>query len=362
MQQSTSIIAELEDAVCSGTADRRVVTLRRVTDLFLRDQERLSDEQVKVFDDVLSVLVERVENRARRELSRRLASIDNAPSEVIQTLALDEDIAVAEGVLGHSARVTTNTLVQVAQTRSQDHLFAISGRENLPETVTDVIVTRGEGRVINRLAGNSTARFSDAGYAGMVAKAEGDDGLTELLGLRVDLPVKFLRDLLQRATEAVRERLMKFAPSALRDEINRVLASIASAAKPTDSDHRDFSLTDQIVKRMLDANELDEEALAWFIRENKFGHLASALALLSGAETELIAKVLEGSRADLVLIPCRAASLNWNTVAKILSGRPGCQVINDAVLSVARQDFGKLTVPTAQRTLRFWQLHHKIEK
>ncbi|NEX00133.1 hypothetical protein DY467_25510, partial [Rhodopseudomonas sp. BR0G17] len=65
MLPHSSIISDLEDAVRSGTSDRRIMTLRRVTDLFLRDEQRLSDEQVKVFDDVLSILVTRVETRAR---------------------------------------------------------------------------------------------------------------------------------------------------------------------------------------------------------------------------------------------------------------------------------------------------------
>ena len=62
-----SIIAELEDAVRSGSSDKRVSTLRRVTDLFLHDGERLSEDQIKLFDNVLCHLVTRVENRARAD-------------------------------------------------------------------------------------------------------------------------------------------------------------------------------------------------------------------------------------------------------------------------------------------------------
>ena len=88
---------------------KRVKTLRQVTDLFLNDAERLSDEQVKVFDDVLCLLIARVETRAKAELSKRLAPLDYAPFEVIQHLAKDDEIAVAGEVLAHSSRVTTDT-------------------------------------------------------------------------------------------------------------------------------------------------------------------------------------------------------------------------------------------------------------
>ena len=205
-QPAYSIISELEDAVSGGSSAKRVSTLRRVTDLFLHDAERLSDEQVKVFDDVLCFMIARVETRARAELAKRLAPVDYAPFEVIQQLAFDDEIEVAADVLTNSSRLGTEALVKIASTKSQDHLLAISGRANLPEAVTDVIVDRGEGKVIRRLANNASARFSEAGYSGMVAHAEADEQLIEILGLRVDLPVKFLRDLLRRHA-APRKRL-----------------------------------------------------------------------------------------------------------------------------------------------------------
>src|SRR5665811_1238332 len=189
LRQPDSIIAELEDAVRSGSSEKRVDTLRQVTDLFLHDAERLSDDQVKVFDDVLCLLIARVESRARAELSTRLAPIDFAPSEVIQHLARDHEIAVAGSVLAKSSRLRTSDLVEIASTRGQDHLLAISGRTNLPEAVTDVIVDRGERKVVRNLANNGSARFSDTGYSKIVARSEADAELIEILGLRVDLPV-----------------------------------------------------------------------------------------------------------------------------------------------------------------------------
>ena len=70
MLQPVSIIAELEEAVRSGSSAKRINTLRQVTDLFLRDADRLSEDQVKVFDDVLCHLVARVETRIKAEVPR----------------------------------------------------------------------------------------------------------------------------------------------------------------------------------------------------------------------------------------------------------------------------------------------------
>jgi uncharacterized protein (DUF2336 family) len=356
-----SIIAELEDAVKSGSSERRVDTLRQVTDLFLHDGERLSEDQVKVFDDVLCLLIARVETRARAELGTRLAPLDYAPLEVIQHLARDNEITVAGDVLAKSSRLKTSDLVEIASTKGQDHLFAISGRSNLPEAVTDVIVDRGERKVIRKLANNATARFSEAGYSGIVAHAEQDDELTEILGLRIDLPLKFLRDLLQRATAAVRARLAQIAPPELQVEIRRILKVIANAAGGDSSSERDFSHAEALVKLLKEHNELNDAAIVKFAGGGKFVEIAASLAILNKVSTEMMVRLLEGPRSDLILIPCKAAGLEWPTVETILSTRPQ-QPISEPTLKLALKDYGKLSAETAQRTLRFWLVHNKIEK
>jgi uncharacterized protein (DUF2336 family) len=360
-QQENSIIAELEDAVRNGSSEKRVGTLRQVTDLFLHEGERLSDDQVKVFDDVLCILIARVESRAKAELSQRLAPLDYAPFEVIQHLARDNDIAVAGDVLANSTRLRTSDLVEIASTRGQDHLFAISGRTNLPEAVTDVIVDRGERKVIRKLANNASARFSDTGYSGIVAHAEADAELIEILGLRVDLPLKFLRDLLQRATDAVRARLMAVAPPELQEEIKRILKAIVSSAAG-DKPARDFSRAEQLVKLMKGLNELNDDAIIKFATTKKFDEVSASLGILNNVPTDLMARLMEGPRSDLILIPCKAAGLSWLAVEAILQNRPSKQKIDELTLKVAWKDYGKLSEETAQRTLRFWQLHNKLEK
>jgi Uncharacterised protein conserved in bacteria (DUF2336) len=363
MLQPDSIIAELEDAVRSGSSEKRVSTLRQVTDLFLHDGERLSEDQVKVFDDVLCHLVARVETQVKAELSARLATVEHAPSGVIERLAWDDQIAVSGTVLAGSIRLTTSTLVEIAKIQGQDHLLAISGRTNLPEAVTDVIVGRGERNVIRKLANNASARFSDTGYSGMIAHAEADDELTEILGLRVDLPVKFLRDLLQRATETVRARLAMIAPAELQEEIKRVLTMIANTAQGESSPMRDFSRAEAVVRRMKGLNELNDGAVIRFAEVKKFDEVAASLAILNNsAPTDMMARLLDGHRADLILIPCKSAGLGWAAVETILCHRPVKHRIDEATLKLASTDYGKLSAETAERTLRFWQLHNKMEK
>src|ERR1700680_1567847 len=155
MSAQYSLIVELEEAIQSGSSEKRVETLRRVTDLFLYDADRLNEAQVGVFDDVLCHLIKRIETKALVELSGHLAPVDNSPVEVIRQLARNDEIAVAGPVLTRSARLTHGDLVEIAGTKGQQHLLAISGRSEIEEAVTDVLIDRGDREVTHRLARNS---------------------------------------------------------------------------------------------------------------------------------------------------------------------------------------------------------------
>jgi uncharacterized protein (DUF2336 family) len=349
-----SLIAELEFAVKD---DRdRIKTLRRITDLFVNDADRLSDEQIKVFDDVLCLLIRRIESRALIELSKRLAPIDNSPIEAIRELARNEDIEVAGPVLTQSRRLPTGDLVEIAATMSQAHLIAISGRAQLDECVTDVLLSRGDEDVVFTLATNSGARFSRTGYGMLVKDAEGDDRLAETVGLRFDIPKPLLNELLQRATEAVRGRILSLAPPETRDEVQRVIADIAKAVSNSAVAQRDFSYAEDVVLALEKSGKLNEGALLEFIRQRKYEEMTVTLARLCSSSLKLIAGLMVGLRNDALLVPCKAAGLKWATTEAILRNRHTNHKIADKVIEIAAKDYERLSVTTAQRTLRFMQV------
>ena len=355
----SSIIRELENAINSKSHDMRVETLRRVTDLFLCDAGRFDEDQIKVFDDVLCHLVRRMEAKALAELSSRLAPVDNAPIEVIRELARNDQIIVASPVLTQSARLTTDDLVEIAKTKSQEHLLAISGRARLTERVTDQILSRGNREVVHKLAKNSGARFSETGFNSLVKSAETDEDLAAKVGVRVDLPKRLLRELLARATESVRSSLLTNSPPELADDIQRVLTNIANEVSREASARRDYSRAQQRVLAMQDRGELNEPALVEFAKKHKYEEMVAALAALSDTTVDVIAALMRSERNDGMLIPCKAAGLQWPTVSEILKRRFAQHVPTEQALQQAKADYQMLSEANAQRTLRFWRIRTK---
>jgi hypothetical protein len=141
-----------------------------------------------------------------------------------------------------------------------------------------------------------------------------------------------------------------------------VLKSIAGAAGEDASSERDFSRAEALVKLLNEHNELDDAAIIKFAGARKIEEVAASLAVLNNVPTAMMVRLLEGPRSDLILIPCKSVGLSWLAVETILSKRPLQQPIPEQTLQLARKDYGKLSTETAQRTLRFWQVHNKIEK
>jgi hypothetical protein len=69
MQESSALFRQIEESIRDGTPDQRVVTLRRVTDLFVHRAEQYDDEQVELFDGVIGRLAAEIEKTAREKLA-----------------------------------------------------------------------------------------------------------------------------------------------------------------------------------------------------------------------------------------------------------------------------------------------------
>src|SRR3979411_2732198 len=91
-----SIVYEVETAINTGSAENRLETIKRVTDLFLSSASSFNSEQIELFDNVLERLIKTIEIRAiadvsariaLAEMSAQLAPVSQAPPSVVRRLS-----------------------------------------------------------------------------------------------------------------------------------------------------------------------------------------------------------------------------------------------------------------------------------
>src|SRR5450432_2833812 len=360
-----SIVDQIKTIIHMGSAEKRLATAKHVTDLFLSSAGSFNHEQIELFGDLLERLIKTIEIRAIADVSARialaemsvqLAPVAQAPPAVVRRLARNDEIAIAGPVLTESARLSEHDLVDIAETKGEQHLLAISARWWLKEVVTDALLARRYPSVSRRLVNNPGARVSAAGFAVVLAQAESDPELAVETGIRVDLPAELRHQLLSSATEAVRSRLLSRAPPHLFEEIRSAVAAVAAGADRDMSRVRDFAAAKAFVALLKVKGELNEATLFGFAKQRKYEETVAALAELSQSTIEVIRPLMQSLRDDGVLIPCRAAALSWETVHAVLDSRFATGRMGPHQLAKAQGQFAKLTPENARRLLRFWQV------
>ena len=348
-----SLLPELEDVVQHGSADKRAETLRRITTLFLEGAPSFNAEHIALFDDVIGCLIEEIEAKALAELARRIAPVPNAPAGVVSALARNDDITVAGPVL-EQARLSDPDLLHIAETKSQAHLLAMSTRLGISEALSDILVERGDREVARSIANNRHAQLSDNAFIKLVRRAEQDGLLAEKVGMRTDIPPRLFRQLLMQASEVVQKRLLAKAKPETQVEIRRVLAQVTDevAAKAAP---RNYTSALAAVRAMHKERKLGEADIAEFAKGGKYEETIAALATLCAVPVEVVDRLMNGERADPVLILARAAGFGWTTVKAVLNAWPGAKP-SPQTLDLARDNFERLTASTAQRVVRFWQV------
>ena len=99
---------------------------------------------------------------------------------------------VAGPVLARSVQLTDRDLVEIAGSKGQAHLGAISEQTRLAAAVTDILVQRGDTGVVRKLSQNQGATFY-RGYVTLAKRAETDEQLAENLSVRLDMPPQLLQ-------------------------------------------------------------------------------------------------------------------------------------------------------------------------
>jgi uncharacterized protein (DUF2336 family) len=343
---SAALIAELDDVIKAGSPSRQTRILKQVADLFQADVDRLDEIRTHVFDDVLIRLMERVDTQALIHLSTILSEIELAPRETVYRLAFHEDAAVAAPVLARSNRLSDAHLIEIAGSRGQQQLLAISARKTLGEALTDVLIRRGDAETLNALAQNAGARFSESGYAILIGNAERDESLVERLGLRLDIPAKLLRKVLAMASDAVWLRL---------SAASRPVANEKTQTQAVNAPSRPIDYTEVMneVVALNRAGKLKDPTVNRFAVRGEHDKVVAALAFMTEVTAEEIEPLMTSGRLYGLIVACKAARLDWSTTTQIIRARPGCAPVTKRELEQGREVFDALLLSVAQWTVRF---------
>jgi uncharacterized protein (DUF2336 family) len=154
MSQEVSLPIHVEEHRAAGEGQARI---RAEIHRLMGDYEQASEAQADVLDIRLLKLLKAAAPSLRTEAAERLAGVRKCPPRSVRSLAYDPDPHVATAILRRSSIICERTLVEMALCKGQAHLEAIAARRNLTESVTRILIRRGDRLVLQTLARNRTA-------------------------------------------------------------------------------------------------------------------------------------------------------------------------------------------------------------
>lgn len=356
LAEHCNLVSDLEKALTSRSADASAM-LHQITELFLLHVGHYSAEQLDLYDGVLNELVARVEVAARIKLAQRLALVEGAPSKTIRSLALDDAIDVAEPVLAQSESLSDEILAQCIVSKGQRHLHAIATRKKISEMISRQLISKGDRVVLGTLACNPGATISNSGFGMLVRKGTDDDWLLECIAGRKDVPSHYLRELLSKASEIVRKRLLTTHPE-LRGIIEGMFStrvSTTTGAPITSS--MDYKTAERVVK----SRDLNEAVVSEFASEKKLGEIIVSIAWLSGLSVYEIERLFVGRWTSPVAIILKSLGFQLRTVDAIYRARLSGQEIAQHDLIQTKAEFIAIRRATAERIVRHFYAKRAIK-
>jgi len=352
---NTNLISDLERALTTRSAEAGAM-LHQLTELFLFNVGHYSADQLDLYDGILIELIKKVEVAARIKLAQRLAPIDGAPTNTIRALALDDAIEVAEPVLSQSNALDDDTLTRCISLKGQEYLLAIATRNKISETVSNQLIAKGDKKVLGALVSNPGAVISDPSFGVLVKKSTGDDWLLECVAGRTDIPEHHLRELLSKASEIVRQRLIAIHPE-LREAIQKIFPAWALSSTNKMAPPIDY----KSAERIIGSREITEEAVKEFAREKKLGAIIISIARLSGLSIDEIERLFVGTWTSPVAVILKAIGFHLQTVEEIYRSRLLNHEVVQNDLIQTKAEFIAVRRPTAERIVRYFYAKRAVK-
>jgi uncharacterized protein (DUF2336 family) len=347
----------LLDLARETSSEKRRELLHQVTDVFL-DEPTRSDREAAIFDDIVRHVAADMETAVRVELARKVAASSAPLGRTARRLALDV-IEVARPVIEHSKALTETDILDVIRLKGQDHMMAVTQRDDIGELVASALVERGGDDVVAALLKNNAARMNRETFERVADRAEASPVLHAPFVRNQNVPLDLLNAVYMKVEKDLRREIMRkfhgVSPAELESALESSRNNLSSAYGVLPAD---FELARLRIADLEKRGALKPPVLVELLCENQTTDFMLAFCKLVDMEFNTVRRLIDSQDMDALAMLCRGAGFDralFVTIALLIDR-------SDRGISKA-QAFGRLyeevPVSAAQRALRFWKVRAK---
>jgi uncharacterized protein (DUF2336 family) len=338
------------------SVEGRTRLVQSVGDLFFDTDKVLTDRERSLMTEILRQLIHDVEMSVRKALSKRLASEDAAPKDLIQVLANDE-IEVAFPILRESSVLQDIDLIEIIQHRTMNHQLAVAMRDSLSESVSDALVEAGNADVIKSLLDNNGAEISARTMEYLVDQSKTIDAYQNPLLHRKDLGSELARRMYWWVSAALREHIVdafELSPEDLEEYLEDAVGDLVVEGAAHGQQSKGAALAGQLKQE----NKITPELLVETLRQGEVSLFEDLFAELTGLRPKLVRRFIFEPGGQGLAVACKAVSIAKSEFASIFllsrSARPGEKIVDPDELSGVLAFFDGVQPLTAKKVLKRW--------
>ncbi|CAN5230268.1 DUF2336 domain-containing protein [soil metagenome] len=328
------------------TSESRRRLLHAVTDLFFYDPEPTGMSKHHYGEIALRALPH-LDAEARQGYADEVAAEPNLPRSVANALAGDPESVVARLVLRLSPVLTDRDLAAIALNQSQEHLAAIAERVRLSESITDILVERGDNGVLQTVGGNEGAVFSEEGFDRLLQRGRAEPGIPRTVAVRSDL------------SEERAERVMRVLAE-LGDDSEIDFASDSEAATIARQARQQRLEVSQLLNDLKSETRAIDDVLVMLAQEDRAYHLAQVIARSSDIGVEQALRALLRRDVSGIALACRALNVGFPAFAAVLGLRARRLMFANKDTEEDLRRYAQIDMAAAERGMRFIRMKARV--
>lgn len=330
-------------AETSSDARRRL--LHAVTDLFFYDPEPTGMSKHHYGEIALRALPH-LDTEARQGYADEVAGEPNLPRSVANALAGDPESEVARLVLRLSPVLTDRDLAAIALNQSQEHLTAIAERVRLSESITDILVERGDNGVLKTVGANEGAEFSEEGFDRLLERGREEPAIPRTVAVRSDL------------SDGRAERVMRLLAELGEDDLEpRPESEAAAIVRQARQQRLEVSL---LLKDLKAKTRVVDDVLIMLANEDRAYHLAQVIARSSDIGVEQALRALLRRDVSGIALACRALDIGFPAFAAILGLRSRRLMFANKDTEEDLRRYAQIDLTAAERGMRFIRMKARV--
>ena len=359
MNQARNKLERLVELAGENSSERRRELLREITDVFLESPDSYNVTESQYFGEIMGKVAYDLERSVREELAAKLAAEAAAPPELIRRLAGDE-ISVAQPVIVQSPVLAESDLIEIAKQKSQEHLYAITKRDDIGEQLSEVLVDKGDDRVVEGLVMNQTAKIGRDTMEKVVERSQSSERIQAPLVDRPDLPADLMKDMLAFVSEDIKSKILEQTNMVNAEKLDEMLHDVGEKIESRSNVRKDGkSKPELMIEELHRAGELDQSKLVEMVKQRKIPEFICGLAKVAELDMATTRRAIMDRSGEGLAIVCKSCDFDQSTYSTFIN-----YVWPDSDRSIEQSCklialYNQVTKETAQRVMRFWRIRQQ---